>query len=79
MATVMLNAYAAKVLPAGKYGKPVGTTGLPKRLPDKALALLFEVLGAVSGTFAGTAFALKELFGAAYLQLRKATGLRQAA
>ena len=44
---------------------------LPKRLPDKIVALAFELVGALSGTLAGGVFALKELYNAAYTQLRQ--------
>ena len=56
----------------------MGSSGaLPAKLPDKLLALAFEVVGALSGVLAGSAFAVKELYAAAYAQLRQVLRLQK--
>lgn len=47
---------------------------LPKRLPERILALAYEVVGALAGTLAGSFFAVKELFIAAESHIKRAVG-----
>lgn len=58
------------LLTAGRYS----SRQLPKRLPERILALAYEVVGALAGTLAGSFFAVKELFIAAESHIKRAVG-----